>query len=202
MSASKAFSALLTGEAFFVFVLFLGLRRDLIERQDFEHLARHERDDFRLFRTLDRERAAVIEALHAMLPGHHVEAVQVALVYVRRQEEVHGLCLIDHRSTVARMFDDPALVEFEGGLEDILFLVAQEIEMLDGTARGDDGGPGIVVIAALLLKKLRQVTVADIEGARQRLVREGVRRDGLDARRRTAGDDSSPRAVPSSISIS
>ena len=47
-----------------------------------------------------RERAAVVEALHAALPGHHVDLVQVALVHVGRQEDVERLALADEGRAV------------------------------------------------------------------------------------------------------
>ena len=47
---------------------------------------------------MDAEGTAAIEALHAALPGHHVDLVQVALVHVSRQEEVGRLAPPPNRS--------------------------------------------------------------------------------------------------------
>ena len=79
---------------------------------------------------LDRQRAAVVEALHAALPGHHVDLVQVALVHVGRQEDVERLALADVGRAVGGVLDQPALVDLEGGLEHRLLVVVEAVEML------------------------------------------------------------------------
>ena len=49
--------------------------------------------------------------------------VQVALVDVGGDEEVDRLALADEGGSVGGVFDDPALVEFEGGFVDGFFPV-------------------------------------------------------------------------------
>src|SRR5471032_1483201 len=138
---------------------------------------------------LDGKRAAVVKALHAALPGHHVDLVQVALMHVARQEDVERLALADVGRAVGRMLDQPALVDLEGGLEDGLLVIVEAVEVPDRALVGHDRRPGILVVAALLLENLLEVLVAHHEGARQRLVIVDVGRRRLDAGRGAAADD-------------
>jgi len=115
--------------------------------------------------------------------------VQVPLVDVGGQEDVQRLRLTDVFRTVAGMVDQPALVDFECGLEDVLFLVRQEVQMLDRAFIDGDGGPGVVVIFTLFRQQLGQMPVAHGKGSAQRFVGKAVGRDRLDPRRGAAADD-------------
>ena len=58
--------------------------------------------------TLNRLGAAVVEAFQALLPGQEVDLVQVALVDVRRQEDVQRLGLADVAGAVVYLISDAA----------------------------------------------------------------------------------------------
>ena len=90
------------------------------------------------------------------------------------------LALADERRAVRRVLDDPALVELEGGLEDRLFVLGQEIEVLHAALGQRDRGPDFLVVHAALGEQLLQVPVAHGEAAGQRLLQEDVGRDRLD----------------------
>ncbi|MND03851.1 hypothetical protein D3C83_238690 [compost metagenome] len=57
--------------------------------------------------------------------------MQVPLVDVAGQEDVDRLRLADLRRAVGGKLDDPALVDLEGGLVDVLVVLAEEVEVLD-----------------------------------------------------------------------
>src|SRR3546814_14246686 len=67
------------------------------------------------------------------------------------------------------------------GLEDVLFLLGQELEMLDRAALLQDGVPRLLAVLGLGDQQLFQIGVADDEAARQRLVRIDVGGDRPDA---------------------
>ena len=139
--------------------------------------------------TLNGQRAAVIQRLHAALPRQHVNLMQVALMHIRRQEDVHRLALADIGRAVGGVFDHPTLIEFEGRFVNRLLLLGQEIQMLHAALGGGDGGPHIIRIAPLLGEQLLQMAVAHREAARECLLQEHVRGDRLDARRGIARND-------------
>ena len=74
--------------------------------------------------------AAIVQALYATLPRHPVQHVQVPLIDIARDEDVERLALADERRAIGGEFDDPALIDFERGLEDALLVVGQAIEVL------------------------------------------------------------------------
>src|SRR5882672_8121820 len=95
---------------------------------------------------LDRLGAQIIEAFDAELPGAIMEHQQVPFVDVGRDEQVQRLGLIDIGRAVGRQLEQPALVDLEAGLEHVLFLGREEIEMLDGAAALEDRRPDAVAI--------------------------------------------------------
>ena len=56
-----------------------------------------------------------------------MQLMQVALMYVSRQEKVQRLRLADIRRPVGCMFDQPALVDLEGRAEGLLLVLVQKI---------------------------------------------------------------------------
>ena len=141
------------------------------------------------FGALDGFAAAVIEALHAFFPGVPVDAVQVGLVDVGGEEDVQALRLADEGGAVGGVFDQPALVDLEGGLEHVLFVGGQAVEMLDRPLIRDDRRPGVGVVAATLGQQLAQIFVPHRERPGQGFMRVGVGGVRFDPRRRAAGDD-------------
>ena len=93
---------------------------------------------------LDRLRAAVIEAFHALLPGLKMDLVQIALVNIGGEKNIQRLRLAHKGRAVGSKVDKPALVEFEGGLEYRFLVVAQKIQVLDGAFVGRDRRPDVV----------------------------------------------------------
>src|SRR5205085_2243650 len=85
--------------------------------------------------------AEIIEAFDAELPGAVVEHQQVPFVDVGRDEQVQRGGLVDIGRAVGGELDPPSLVVLEAGLEDILLLLGQEVEMLDRAAPLEDGRP-------------------------------------------------------------
>ena len=85
--------------------------------------------------------AVVVEALEALLPGGEVAGVQIGDRDVGREEEVHALALVDECLPVGGKFNDPALVEFDGGLEDVAHFLRKVLTVLHGAVMGDDVGP-------------------------------------------------------------
>jgi hypothetical protein len=77
-----------------------------------------------------------------------VQHDQVPLLDIGRDEQVQRLRLIDIGRAVRREFEQPALVDLEAGLERVLFLLAQEIEVLDRAAAFEDRVPDIGRILA------------------------------------------------------
>ncbi len=118
-----------------------------------------------------------------------MQHVQVPLVDVAGDEDVHRLGLADLGRAVRRQLDDPALVDLEGGLVDVLLVLAEEVEVLDRAFLLQDRGPHRVGVLALLGEQALQVRVLDREGARQGLVAVDIGRDRLDAGARAAADD-------------
>lgn len=118
-----------------------------------------------------------------------MDLVEVALVHVGGEEDVDGLALADEGGAVGGVFDDPALVEFEGGFEDGFFIVGQEVEVLDRAFGDGDVGPGGVVVAAFGGQELLKVAVADGEAAGEGFLEEDVGGDGFDAGAGVAGND-------------
>ena len=118
-----------------------------------------------------------------------MQHVQVPLVDIPRQEDVDRLGLADVGCAVSGQLHHPALVEFEGGLVDVLLVLAQDIEVLDRTLVLEDGVPDRRDVLAAGLEQALEVGIADCEGTRQGLVRVDVGRDGLDARAGPAADD-------------
>src|SRR3546814_13108172 len=91
---------------------------------------------------LDGLGAQVIERLDAELPGAEVEHQEVPLVDVGGDEEIERGRLVDEGRAIGGELEEPALVDLEAGLEGVLFLRGQEIEMLDqiGRASGRERG--------------------------------------------------------------
>ncbi|MNN43656.1 hypothetical protein D3C81_1579040 [compost metagenome] len=118
-----------------------------------------------------------------------MQHVQVPLVHVAGDEEVQRLGLADFRRAVGGQLDHPALVQFEGGLEDALLVVRQGLEVLNRAFVFEDRVPHGLGVDALFAQQFLQVGVLDRERARQGLVRIDVGRDRLDARRGAAADD-------------
>src|SRR3546814_10204836 len=109
------------------------------------------------------------------------EQQKIPFLDIGGDEEVEGLRLVDEWGAVARQFQYPALVDLETGLEDVLFLLGQELEMLDRAALLQDGVTRLLAVLGLGDQQLFQLGVADDEAARQRLVRLNVGGDRLDA---------------------
>ncbi len=78
-----------------------------------------------------------------------MEVHQVPLLDIGGDVEVEALRLIDERGAIGREFEQPALVDFKAGLEHVLFLRAEEIEVLDRAAVFEDRIPHIGRILAL-----------------------------------------------------
>ena len=115
--------------------------------------------------------------------------MQVPLVDVGRQKQVQRLGLTDVRCPIRGQFHHPALVDLEGGAEHGLFVVVKEIQVLDGTLAGSDRRPHLIGVAAFLLQQFLEVDIPDRKGSREGLVKEGIRRKGLDPGRGAAADD-------------
>ena len=115
--------------------------------------------------------------------------MKLALMHVGAQEEVQGLGLANQRRPIGRQFDQPALVELEGGLEQVLFVLGEEVQVLHRAFAEGDRRPDRLGVLTLLLEQLAQVAVLHVERARQGLVGIGVGRDRFDARRGAAADD-------------
>src|SRR3546814_7071711 len=79
------------------------------------------------------------------------------------------------------------------GLEDVLFLLGQELEMLDRAALLQDGVPRLLAVLGLGDQQLFPLGVADDEAARLRLVRIDVGGDRLDAGGSDAADEDRTR---------
>ena len=62
-------------------------------------------------------------------------------MHIRRQEHVERLGLADMFRPVAGQFDQPALVQFKGSLEDLLLPLIEAVEVLDASGVGRDAGP-------------------------------------------------------------
>ena len=92
-------------------------------------------------RSLDRLGPQVIERLHPAFPRRVVQHVQVPLIHVARQEDVHRLRLADLRRAVGGEVDDPALVELEGGLVDVLLVLGQIVQVLNRSFMLEDRMP-------------------------------------------------------------
>ena len=118
-----------------------------------------------------------------------MDLVQVALVHVRWQEDVERLRLTDVGRTVGGQLYEPALVQLKGGLEAVLLVLGQEVEMLDGAFVDGDGAPSLLIVPAFFLQQVLEVLVTHGEGAGERLVRVGIGRYRLDAGRGPAADD-------------
>src|SRR3546814_6211066 len=72
------------------------------------------------------------------------------------------------RRSVRGQFEQPALVNLEAGLERVLFLRRQEVEMLDRPPLFQNRVPDIGAVLALFLQQLFQMRVLHHEAARQR----------------------------------
>ena len=59
-----------------------------------------------------------------------MEHVQVPFIDIAWDEDVERLRLADERRAIGGEFDDPALVDFERGLEDILLVLVEAICVL------------------------------------------------------------------------
>ncbi len=138
---------------------------------------------------LNRFGAQVVQRLHAAFPSRPVQHVQVPLVHVTRHEQVQRLGLTDFRRAVGGQFDQPALVQFEGGLEHALLVFGQEVEVLDRAFVFEDRVPDGVGVLALFFEQALQIGVLDRERARQGLVGVDIGRDRLDTCRGAAADD-------------
>ena len=114
---------------------------------------------------------------------------KVPFFYIGRDVKVQRGCLIDKWCAVSGQFDQPALVDFKAGLERILFLRGEEIEMLHAAGLFKDAVPDIGRILRLFLKQFFQIGVLDDEAARQSFVRVDIGRDWLDTRAGAAADD-------------
>src|SRR3546814_21168540 len=90
---------------------------------------------------LDGLGAQVIERLDAELPGAEVEHQEVPLVDVGGDEEIERGRLVDEGRAIGGELEEPALVDLEAGLEGVLFLRGQEIELLDRAALLPARGP-------------------------------------------------------------
>src|SRR3546814_6528964 len=77
------------------------------------------------------------------------EQQKIPILDIGGDEEVEGLRLVDEWGAVARQFQYPALVDLETGLEDVLFLLGQELEMLDRAALLQDGVPRLLAVLGL-----------------------------------------------------
>jgi len=75
-------------------------------------------------------------------------------------------------------FDDPALVDLEGGLVDVLVVLAEEVEVLHRALVLQDRVPDGRGVLAGLVQQALQVGVLHREGARERLVAVDVGRIG------------------------
>ena len=53
-----------------------------------------------------------------------MQHVEVPFIDVAGQEDIHRLALTDVRGAVGGKLDHPALVDLEGGLEDVLLVLA------------------------------------------------------------------------------
>lgn len=95
---------------------------------------------------LDRFGAAVIKALHALLPGRPVQHVEIPFFDIPGQKDVYGLSLANVRRAVGGELDNPALVELESGLEDVLLGLVEAIEMLNRALSLQDGSPDFIRI--------------------------------------------------------
>ena len=124
-------------------------------------------------------RPQIIKRLDAQFPGTEVEHEQIPFFHISRDEQVQRLRLIDIGGAVGREFEQPALVDFEAGLERVLFFLAQEVEMLDAAAMFEDRVPDIIAVLRLLDQQLFEIGILDREAARQRLVRIDIGRDRL-----------------------
>ena len=98
---------------------------------------------------LNRLGTAIIERFQTLLPGRPMQHVEVPLVDVGGQEDVQRLRLADIRRAVARQFDNPALIELKGGLEDALFMLVEAFQMLNRPLVLKDRGPDFLGIGAL-----------------------------------------------------
>ena len=75
------------------------------------------------FGALDGFGAAVIEGFYAFFPCHPMNIVQFFFMHVSGQEDVQGLCLTHEGGAVGSVFDEPALVDFKSGFEDVFFII-------------------------------------------------------------------------------
>src|SRR3546814_16560887 len=97
------------------------------------------------------------------------EQQKIPILDIGGDEEVEGLRLVDDWGAVARQFQYPALVDLETGLEDVLFLLGQELEMLDRAALSQDGVPRLLAALALCEQPHFLIGVEDDQDARQRI---------------------------------
>ena len=118
-----------------------------------------------------------------------MQHVEIPLVDVARQEQVQRLGLTDVRRTVCGQFHDPALVEFESGLEHVTLVIVEFLKMLHRAFVLEDRGPDFRRVEAFPVQQGFKLLVLHRERARQGLVGVDVGRDRLDAGRRAAADD-------------
>jgi hypothetical protein len=85
--------------------------------------------------------------------------VEIPLIDVAGDEDVERLRLADQRRAIGGEFDDPALIDFERGLEDVFLLVGEAIEMLDATFVFEDRRPDALGVLALIIEQLLRIGV-------------------------------------------
>ena len=123
----------------------------------------------------------------------NLDIVEGLLVHIGGDEHVERLGLADIFGPVSGKIDDPALVELEGRLEHVFFIIGQEIEMLDGAFMGRHRRPDLVRILAFFSQQFLQILVADVKRPGQRLMGKRIRHVGFDPRRGPAADDRNRR---------
>src|SRR3546814_20700207 len=104
--------------------------------------------------------------LDSQFPRSEGRHQQIPFLDIGGDEEVEGLRLVDEWGAVARQFQYPALVDLETGLEDVLFLLGQELEMLARAALLQDGVPRLLPVLGLGHPQLFQIGVEGDEAAR------------------------------------
>ncbi len=98
---------------------------------------------------------------------------------VGRKEEVHA-GPVDECLPVGGKFNDPALVEFDGGLEDVAHFLRKVLTVRHGAVMGDDVGPDVIRVEAALCELGLEKAVLHDVGAGDRILTVDVGTIGLD----------------------
>ena len=133
--------------------------------------------------------AVVVERLQALLPRKEVAGVQIRHRHVGREEEVEALSLIDVGLAVRGEVHEPALIDFEGGLEDHPYGFGQIFAVCDRTVVRDEVRPHFVRVETALGEFRLEESVLHDVGARDRVLPVDVRAVRFDRGARAAHDE-------------